>query len=198
MTRESETNTTSTGLPRAFENPITGEKVTFLVTAEETRGEYARVRCDVPAGVQGPPLHYHLGYTESFEVVEGRLDMCVGSKENHVVLEEGQSAFVPPGVPHRFWNPSDEPVVFDAEVRPPQAWVKAGQAMRGLAADGKLNDKGIPKNLFELALIFQLSDIYMTGLALFLQKAIFGTMARMARWRGYDPEFSRYTKPKGA
>jgi hypothetical protein len=32
---------------------------------------------------------------------------------------------------------------------------------------------------------------------LFLQKGIFGALARIARWRGYDPEFSKYTNPEG-
>ncbi len=114
----SETERTIAGLPRTVTNPVTGESVTFLVTGEETGGEYARVRCDVPAGAQGPPLHYHTTYAESFEVVEGRLDVGVGSKKSHVVLEQGETAFAPVGVLHRFWNESDEPCAFMAEVRP--------------------------------------------------------------------------------
>ena len=30
-----------------------------------------------------------------------------------------------------------------------------------------------------------------------MEKGIFGALARIARWRGYDPEFSKYTKPNG-
>jgi hypothetical protein len=36
-------------LPRTIENPLTGERVTFLATAEETNGEYVRIRIEVPA-----------------------------------------------------------------------------------------------------------------------------------------------------
>ena len=32
---------------------------------------------------------------------------------------------------------------------------------------------------------------------LFLQKGIFGALAGVARVLGYDPEFSKYTKPEG-
>ncbi len=67
----------------------------------------------------------------------------------------------------------------------------------GLAGDGKTNDKGVPKNILELALIYELSESYIVGMPLFLQKGIFGALARVARWRGYDPEFSKYTKPDG-
>jgi hypothetical protein len=67
-------------LPRTIENPLTGERVTFLATAEETNGEYVRIRNEVPAGAPGVVMHYHLAYTEAFEVLKGRLDMCVGVK----------------------------------------------------------------------------------------------------------------------
>jgi mannose-6-phosphate isomerase-like protein (cupin superfamily) len=185
-------------LPRTIDNPITGERVTFLATAEETNGEYVRVRNETSAGAPGVVLHYHLAYTEAFEVLKGRLDMCVGTKDNHLVLAEGESVFVALNTAHRFWNSSTEPVVFEVEVRPARNFEKALRAASGLVQDGKTNDKGVPKNIFELALIYELSESYIVGMPLFLQKGIFGALARIARWRGYDPEFSKYTKPDGA
>ena len=183
-------------LPRTVENPIAGERITFLATAEETNGEYVRVRNEASAGAQGPVMHYHLAYTEAFKVLKGRLDMCVG-KENHLVLGEGESAFVPLSTAHRFWNSSTEPVLFEVEVRPARNFEKAIRAQVGLVEDGKTNEKAIPKNIFELALIYELSESYIVGMPLFLQKGIFGALARIARWRGYDPEFSKYTQPDG-
>jgi mannose-6-phosphate isomerase-like protein (cupin superfamily) len=184
-------------LPRTIENPIAGERVTFLETAEETGGERVRTRNEVSAGAQGPPLHYHLAYTEAFEVLQGRLDLCVGARENHLVLAEGESAFVPLNTAHRFWNSSPEPVVFEVEIRPARDFEKSIRTQMGLIEDGRTNDRGIPKNVFELALLYELSESYVVGMPLFLQKGIFGALARVARWRGYDPEFSRYTKPEG-
>src|SRR4028119_992769 len=184
-------------LPRTIENPIAGERVTFLATAEETDGEYLRIRNETSAGAQGTVMHYHLAYTEAFEVLKGRLDMCVGSKENHLVLAEGESAFVPLNTAHRFWNSSTEPVVFEVEIRPARNFEKALRAQFGLVQDDKTNQKAIPKNILELALIYELSESYIVGMPLFLQKAIFGALARVARWLGYDPEFSRYTRPDG-
>ncbi len=184
-------------LPRTVENPIAGERITFLATAEETNGEYVRVRNEASAGAQGPVMHYHLAYTEAFKVLKGRLDMCVG-KENHLVLGEGESAFVPLSTAHRFWNSSTEPVLFEVEVRPARNFEKAIRAQVGLVEDGKTNEKAIPKNLFELALIYELSESYIVGMPLFLQKGIFGTLAEIVRLLGYDPEFSEYTKPESA
>jgi mannose-6-phosphate isomerase-like protein (cupin superfamily) len=184
-------------LPRTIQNPLTGERVTFLDTAEETNGEYVRIRNETSAGAPGVVMHYHLTYTEAFEVVEGRLDMCVGTKDNHLILKEGEFVFVPLSTAHRFWNSSTEPVFFEVEIRPARNFEKAIRAQFGLVEDGKTNDKAIPKNIFELALIYELSESYIVGMPLFLQKGIFGALARIARWRGYDPEFSKYTKPDG-
>ncbi len=41
-------------------------------------------------------------------MLEGSLDVCAG-KDNHLVLAEGESAFVPLNTAHRFWNSSTEP-----------------------------------------------------------------------------------------
>ena len=184
-------------LPRTIENPLTGERVTFLATAEDTDGEYVRIRNETSAGAQGVVMHYHLAYTEAFEVLEGTLDVCVGTKDDHLVLAEGESVFVPLNTAHRFWNSSAERAAFEVEIRPARNFEKALRAHFGLVEEGKTNEKAIPKNIFELALIYELSESYIVGMPLFLQKGIFGALARVARWRGYDPEFSEYTKPGG-
>jgi mannose-6-phosphate isomerase-like protein (cupin superfamily) len=184
-------------LPRTVENPLSGERVTFLATAEETGGEYVRIRNETSAGAQGVVMHYHLGYTEAFEVLEGALDVCVGGKENHLVLAEGDSVFVPPNTAHRFWNSSTALVIFEVEIRPARNFEKSIRAQFGMVQDGKTTDKAIPKNILELALIYELSESYIAGMPLSLQKGIFGVLARVARLLGYDPEFSRYTRPDG-
>ena len=182
-------------LERVIENPINGERTTFLVTGEETNGEFAKIKDELPAGAAGPPLHYHLAYTETFEVLEGRLDLCVGTRRNQLVLGSGDSAHVPLKTPHTFWNSSGEPVVFVTEIRPAMQFEKSIRTAFGLARDGKVNKKGVPTNIWELALLYELSESYIAGLPLFLQRAIFGVLAKIARRKGYDPEFSRYTRP---
>jgi hypothetical protein len=119
----------------------------------------------------------------------------VGTKDNHLVLGEGESVFVPLSTAHRFWNSSTQPVVFEVEIRPARNFEKAIRAQFGLVEDGKTNEKAIPNNILELALIYELSESYIAGMPLFLQKGIFGALARVARLLSYDPEFSKYTKP---
>ena len=184
-------------LPRTIENPLTGERVTFLATTDETDGAYVRIRNEVSAGAPGVVLHYHLTYSETFRVLEGRLDVSVGDNPNHVVLAAGSSAFVPVRTAHRWWNASSEPAVFEVEVRPARNFERALRAQFGLVAEGRTNRRAIPKNVLELALIYVLAESYIAGVPLVLQRGISRLLAAVARRIGHDPELSRYIRAGG-
>ena len=64
--------------------------------------------CDYSAAPRfaGPPLHVHPGFDETYLVLEGRLEMVVGSKRSE--LTPGDVAYVSGSVPHTFGNPHDE------------------------------------------------------------------------------------------
>ncbi len=177
---------------RSYDNPVTGEHVTFLATADETDGAFVKIRQELPAGAAGVPCHYHLTYAETFTVLQGQLDVCVGGKRNHRVLRPGDVVHVPVRTPHRFWNSSDQPVVFTTEVRPARRFEQAMRAAGGLARAGKINAAGLPTNLWEAALIYELSESYIAGLPLALQRGLFGLLARLARRLGYDPALAQY------
>lgn len=175
-------------------NPLSGERVTFLVTGQETNGEFEKIKVELPPHASGPPLCYHLAFTEAFEVLEGQLDVSIGGKKHHSVLAAGEKAFVPLSTLHRFWNNSNAPAVFMVEIRPASQFEKMMRAGIGLANDGKATKNG-PSNIWEFALFIKLAESYISGPPLFLQRAILGLLARIAMWKGYDPEFSQYTKP---
>jgi hypothetical protein len=84
------------------------------------------------------------------------------------------------------------------EMHPARHFEEALRAAFGLARDGRMNHKGIPTNIWELALIFELSESFLPGMPLLLQKRLFGVLAKIARWKGYDPRFSQYTQPRVA
>ena len=58
---------------------------------------------------QGPPQHRHAQHDEGFYVVSGTVHFTVG-KTVHVA-PAGTLAMIPPGAPHTFANPGDEPAV---------------------------------------------------------------------------------------
>ena len=174
---------------RIVENPVIGDRVTFLRTTAETNGEYLLQRMELaPHG--GNTMHYHLAFTEEFTVLEGELHVSLNGEER--VLKAGESVLVPIKAPHRFYSTSDRPVVFTNEVRPARQMESAIRIVYGLARDGKVNSKSIPKNIWQMALIFEMGESYLVGMPLSLQRAIFGTLARIARWRGVERSFEKY------
>lgn len=176
-------------LPRTINNPVQKDTVTFIKTTEETLGEYVLAEMEVMAG-GGNPLHYHCTFTETFAVVKGRLD--VDLHDQHLVLQPGDSATVPLRTHHRFYNLSDKPTTCTLEIRPARTFEQALRVVYGLASDGKTNARGIPTNIWHLALLFELAESYVPGLPLMLQQALFGSLANIARRRRRDKDFDKY------
>jgi mannose-6-phosphate isomerase-like protein (cupin superfamily) len=185
-----------------IENPLTGERMTFLETARDTNGELLRMDYVAPPRYKGPTEHVHLLQEERFEVVSGVLGVRVGGRELH--LEEGQSAVGPPGVPHKWWNPGEEEVRFVAELRPALNTEEFFETAWGLARDGKATGLGIPKNPLQLAVLAgaHQGEAYFTAFPwppIPVQKALFGVLsllAPLARLVGYKERYPEYSGPE--
>jgi quercetin dioxygenase-like cupin family protein len=59
----------------------------------------------LPAGYSGPPLHFHRRTAEAFIVLDGTVAFTAG--ETEAELDYGAVAFVPPSIPHTFFNPAE-------------------------------------------------------------------------------------------
>jgi quercetin dioxygenase-like cupin family protein len=57
----------------------------------------------------GPPQHRHAEHDESFYVVSGVVRFTIGEQDHDA--RPGTLVVVPPGAPHTFANPGDEPAV---------------------------------------------------------------------------------------
>jgi quercetin dioxygenase-like cupin family protein len=101
---------------RTIVNPLVGDRVTFLETAEETGGAHTLVEVELTADAKGTPLHYHTIITETFTVVNGELGLQLAKKP--LLLKKGETASVPPQMNHRFYNPSGKPVAFQVRLSP--------------------------------------------------------------------------------
>ncbi|QLJ03042.1 cupin domain-containing protein [Streptomyces sp. NEAU-sy36] len=58
---------------------------------------------------QGPPQHRHSRHDEGFYVLSGTVRFTVGDENYDAVT--GTLVMVPPGTPHTFANPTDQPAV---------------------------------------------------------------------------------------
>ena len=179
-----------------IENPITGERVTFLKTAADTDGEVVVIDTTVAPDGFVAAEHIHPYQSERFEILEGEAEFKLGKEIT--VAKPGDVVMVEPGTPHRFRNLSDrEEIRFRTAVRPALSFETFLQTMYGLASDGKTNKKGLP-NPFRLAVIinehfdlvrlpFPPAWIQRTGLA-------FG--APLGRLLGYEPTYVSETDPE--
>jgi quercetin dioxygenase-like cupin family protein len=82
-----------------------GTLVRPKLSGEHTGGRFALWEGVLPRGA-APPLHTH-PQDETFYVLEGRVVVWVGEREETSSCEAGAAIFVPGGVPHAFRVDSD-------------------------------------------------------------------------------------------
>ena len=106
-------------------------------------------------------------------------------------LEQGESAVVEAGTPHKFWNAGDEPVMFHCVVSPALQFESLIESMFGLARDGKTNRKGMP-NPLRLAVIAlaHFDTVRLPFPPAWLQKAGLVLGAPIGRGLGYRPTYA--------
>ena len=182
-----------------IENPITGERITFLKTTRETNGELLRFEYILPPGFTIPE-HVHPYQEERHEVLSGTLRGRVGGQERDYV--QGQWVVGPAGVPHAWQNPSsEEELRFVSELRPPLVFETILETAFGLARDGKTTKQGIPKNPLQLAVLVDETRgmFYSSRVPVAVQEAflaIFGVLASVGRLLGYKARYPEYSGPE--
>jgi len=97
-------------------HPVIGMRWEITRGTEETSGELFESTNWLDARLSGPPVHVHPHAEESFEVIEGSLDVFKNGE--WTTLRPGETAIVPPGVPHTLRNGRDEPAKTVTRIRP--------------------------------------------------------------------------------
>ncbi len=83
-----------------------GDEYAFLITGDESNGQYFAMEAVVPPGA-GPPPHVQTREEEAFYVLEG--EVVFWADGERVVGNRGTFLHVPRGVPHNFLNESEAP-----------------------------------------------------------------------------------------
>ena len=110
------------------------------------------------------------------------------------MIEAGESATVPKGVIHCFFNPTDRFVRFKGEARPGRKGLEQfAQIAYGLARDGHVNKKEHPNRLSHVALLIETGDVRIPGLTFKLFAPLLRAIAVWARRRGVERQLiARY------
>ena len=77
------------------------------ITKHNPSGNFDMVEGFTPANVQGPPPHYHAGFSELFVVLEGTMEFMVNGEM--IKAETGDAVDLPPNTIHTFNNAGDTP-----------------------------------------------------------------------------------------
>jgi quercetin dioxygenase-like cupin family protein len=177
---------------QTIRNNATGETLTMLVGEQESGGAYQLYEVTLPPHRPSPPLHYHTDFTETFTVKQGKLDIYLDREQRHILLHPGDSATAQIRQLHRFANNRDEPVTFTMETRPAGGVVKAFQLAYGVANAGGAAKDGLPANPLARLVFVKISQGYLPGVPLLLQRFIFTTAAIIARWTGLQRRLQAY------
>ena len=110
-------------------------------SAEETGGELLETVSWASAGTGGPPVHLHPTAEESYEVLEGSLEVLIGNQWR--TLRAGETATVPPGAPHTL-RMTAEPVRLINVHRPALRFETMFREMHAMIQAGKI--KRLPPN----------------------------------------------------
>lgn len=173
---------------QVIRNPVTGEAVTFLVTAGDSGGKLLRIEMAADPKAAGATEHIHPRLTERYEMLEGRLHVRLDGEER--VVAAGERLEIPRGTPHAFWNADDAPARVSVEYEPAGRFEDFMETIYALAADGKLNAKGRPR-LLQAAVIGQkhLDDIALARPPVAVQRLLFGLLAPLGRLAGYRARY---------
>ncbi len=130
---------------QTLRNEVTGETLVFRTTSAETNGESVVVEAFVEPEGAVAAAHVHPAQEERFEILAGEVEFRLGKRT--LVARPGDRILVPAGTPHRFENVGAETAHFVCEVSPALGFEQLVETMFALAADGKVNRKGLPSPL---------------------------------------------------
>jgi mannose-6-phosphate isomerase-like protein (cupin superfamily) len=174
------------GYMHTLENPVTGERFTFTHTAASTGGELLAFDFALRPGGAVPIPHVHPIQTERFEVVDGRMTFRVGLRKLHV--GPGDVVEVQPGVAHSFANAGEDEARLRVEVRPALAMEEMFTEVVAMARAGRMNRRGIPRSVLELAVLARKYDqeAHAPLVSVRLQRLLLAPLVFLARHRRAD------------
>ncbi len=130
---------------QTIENPVSGERITFLRTSRDTAGELLEFELELTPDGHVPGAHVHPEQEERFHVLEGTMKFRLGMKK--IVASAGETVIVPAGSVHKFANGGDEVARCRVEVVPALDMEHLLETAADLAHEGEVLASGMPKPL---------------------------------------------------
>jgi quercetin dioxygenase-like cupin family protein len=164
-----------------IENPVTGQRLVFLVTSADSDGElFAAEGIFPPGGFAGVP-HIHPDQDEHFEVLAGRAAFDVDGHRH--VLGVAETIDVPRGATHTFANAGPDEMRVRFEFRPARPSTEQFYEIYfAFAQQGRVNAKAMP-GLLDIALVWPITSEHavLASPPAAVQDALFRVLAPVAR-----------------
>ena len=172
-------------------NPISGERIQFLQTAQDTDGALLEFELQLTPDGKVPGAHVHPEQEERFQVLEGTMKFKLGFKT--IVAGPGESVTVPAGARHKFANGGDCTARVRVQVEPALDMEQLLETTAELAHEGNTLRSGMPKPL-HLALFVQRfkREVRAPFPPAWMVRVLMAPLAAIARKRGHA---ERYATP---
>jgi quercetin dioxygenase-like cupin family protein len=120
----------------------------------DTAGELFEATNWIGPEMPGPPVHVHPTADESYDVIEGALDVCVNGEWR--TLRAGESATAAAGAPHTLRNATKETVRIVNVHRPALQFESFFREMHALIGQGKIKQlpPKEPRSAIYVAMLF--------------------------------------------
>jgi len=172
-----------------IENPLSGERITFLEVPSETNGDLLRFDWRIPPGFSIPE-HVHVRQEERHEILSGTLRGRVAGREQD--YGQDQKVTGPPGVPHAWRNPSDdEELRMVSELQPALGFEALLETSFAIARDLKTDRLGAPKHVLRTLILLDEAggEFYPAGVPMPVWRtflALVAAIARVGKLLGYE------------
>ncbi len=183
-----------TGVSRrgqVFDNPVTGERAVVLTDPDEHPDRVLVSHLYVKPGGRVAAEHFHPTLTERFHILSGKVGFLIDGEER--VLGAGESARIPAGARHDWWQVGDQEAQAVVEVDPGDRFIQMVGTTFGLARDGKTNSKGLPGPLQLAVSASAYRDVIVfTSPPPAVQRVLFAVLAPLGRALGRQPLYPEY------
>jgi quercetin dioxygenase-like cupin family protein len=194
LTKTEPKGATMSATGQTIENPVSGERITFLRTAADSDGALLELELELTADGRVPGAHVHPEQEERFEVLEGTMKFRLGMRT--IVAHAGDRVVVPAGRVHRFANGGDGPARARVQVEPALDMEQLLRTTAELAHEGHVLRSGMPKPL-HLALFVRRfrREVRAPFPPAWMVQAMMAPLAALARTRGHDARYAPAPTP---
>ena len=167
-------------------NKVTGEKLKYLQTAEETEGKLTKFELWVSPKGHIPVRHIHPSQSETIEIISGVLKVeCDGDVK---YMNPGEKFTIDKGKPHQWWNESNSQEVHAIfTVAPANNFQVMQEQIFGICnAKGQLS-------FLQIMVMAKEYDMVIAGPPIFIQKimrAVLSPIGRVLGFKKYYPQYS--------